>query len=72
LLDGNKINSAGLTFGITLPISNQNTKMNNGLSISVDLGQRGSLKSNLVRERYIGLTVGLNAFDIWFMKNQYH
>lgn len=71
LLDGHQIRSAGVTFGVTLPISNQNTRINNGLSISVDLGQRGSLKSNLVRERYIGLTIGLNAFDIWFMKNQY-
>ena len=71
LLDGCQVRSAGLTVGITLPISNQNTRMNNGLSVSVDIGQRGSLKSNLVRERYIGLTIGLNAFDIWFMKNQY-
>ncbi|MBR1575151.1 MAG: hypothetical protein IJ654_01740 [Bacteroidales bacterium] len=71
LLDGNQIWSAGLTFGITLPISNQNTRMNNGLSLSMDVGQRGRLQGNLVRERYIGFTIGLNAFDIWFQKNQY-
>lgn len=71
LLDGNQIFSGGLTLGITLPISNQNTRPNNGVSLSMDLGQRGSLKGNLVREQYIGFTIGLNAFDIWFQKNQY-
>lgn len=71
LLDGNQIHSQGLTFGITLPISNQNARPNNGLSLSVDVGQRGSLKGNLVREQYVGITIGLNAFDIWFQKNQY-
>ena len=57
--------------GFTLPINNQNTRMNNGVSVAVDLGQRGSLKGNQVRERYIGLTIGMNAFDIWFQKNRY-
>ena len=71
LLDGNQIHSAGVTLGFTLPISNQNTRMNNGLSLAVDLGQRGRLKGNQVRERYIGFTIGLNAFDIWFQKNRY-
>lgn len=71
LLDGRQIQAAGATFGITLPISNQNARANNGVSISMDIGQRGSLKAGQVRERYIGFTVGLNAFDIWFVKNQY-
>ena len=71
LLDGNQIHSYGVTLGFTLPINNQNTRMNNGVSVAVDFGQRGSLKGNQVRERYIGLTVGMNAFDIWFQKNRY-
>lgn len=71
LLDGNQVLSGGLTLGITVPISNQNARPNNGVSLSVDLGQRGSLKGNMVREQYIGFTIGLNAFDIWFQKNQY-
>ena len=71
LLDGSQILSAGLTVGVTLPISNQNTRPNNGVSLSVDIGQRGSLKASQVRERYIGFTIGMNAFDIWFQKNRY-
>ena len=71
LLDGNQVHSAGLTVGITLPISIQNTRPNNGVSLSMDIGQKGSLKGNQIRERYIGFTIGLNAFDIWFQKNRY-
>ena len=52
-------------------MSSQTAGRSNGLSLAVDLGQRGSLKGNLVRERYIGFTIGLNAFDIWFQKNRY-
>lgn len=71
LLNGKQVRSAGVTLGFTLPISNQNTRPNNGLSFAVDFGQRGSLKAGQVREHYIGFTVGLNAFDIWFQKNRY-
>ena len=72
MLDGGKVQYAGLTFGVTLPITNQNTRAGNGLSLSVDVGQRGRLNApGQVRERYIGVTIGLNAFDIWFQKNQY-
>lgn len=65
--DGNTITSSGITFGMTFPVF----RWYNGFTIGVDLGQRGSLKNNLVRERYIGFTASLNVFDIWFLKNRY-
>ena len=67
-LDGNQVNSMGLTFGVTLPVF----RWYNGLTLGVDLGQRGSLKTNMVRERYISFTVGFNIFDIWFQKPRYN
>lgn len=66
-LDGNQIGSAGVTLGLTVPVF----KGYNGISIAVDMGQRGSLTNNLIRERYINFTFGLNAFDIWFKKQRY-
>ena len=66
-LDGNAINSFGLTLGATLPFS----KMNNGISVAMDLGQRASLKGNNIRERYVGFTIGFNTYDIWFLKPRY-
>ncbi len=66
-LYGSEIYSAGLTFGATLPIN----RMYNGVTFSVELGQRGALKNNLIRERYINISIGINIFDIWFQRPQY-
>lgn len=66
-LDGNNINSMGLTLGITLPIP----RYYNGVSLGVDLGQRASTRNNMIRERYAMFVIGFNIHDIWFRKNQY-
>ena len=71
VLDGKQVHAAGVTIGATFPISNQNAKVGNGLSFSIDIGQRGSPRNDLVRERFINFTIGLSAFDIWFQKNRY-
>ncbi len=66
-LDGNTINSFGLTFGVTLPVF----RLYNGLTLGVDLGQRGSVSGNMTRERYMSFSVGFNIHDIWFRKQRY-
>lgn len=67
-LDGNNVNSIGLTLGITLPVF----KWYNGISLGVDLGQRASKRNNMIRERYAAFTVGFNIHDIWFQKPRYN
>ena len=67
-LDGNMVNSMGLTFVVTLPVF----RWYNGLTIGIDVGQRGSLRTNMVRERYVSFVVGFNIFDIWFQKTRYN
>lgn len=66
-LDGNSINAVGVTFGATLPVF----RWSNGLTLGVDFGQRGSLTGNMVRERYVNFNIGINVFDIWFLKPRY-
>ena len=66
-LDGNKINSVGVTFGVTLPVF----KLYNGITLGVDAGQKGSMKHNMVRERYAMFVIGFNIHDIWFHKPKY-
>ena len=67
-LDGNSINAVGITLGATLPVFS----WSNGLTLGVDFGQRGSLTGNMVRERYVNLNIGINIFDIWFIKPKYN
>lgn len=67
-LDGNSINAVGITLGATLPVFS----WSNGLTLGVDFGQRGSLTGNMVRERYVNFNIGINIFDIWFIKPKYN
>ena len=66
-LNGNSVNSMGLTLGVTLPVF----RLYNGLTLGVDLGQRASTRNNMIRERYAKFVVGFNIHDIWFQKVQY-
>lgn len=66
-LDGNNVNSMGITLGMTLPVY----QGHNGISIGVDLGQRASTRHNMIRERYATFVIGFNIHDIWFRKIQY-
>ena len=69
-LDGNNVNSMGLTLGMTLPV--ENDRKYNGITLGVDLGQRASSRNNMIRERYVMFVVGFNIHDIWFRKPQYN
>ena len=67
-LDGNAVNSMGLTLGITLPVF----RWYNGVSLGVDIGQRASIRNNMIRERYAKFVIGFNIHDIWFQKPRYN
>jgi len=64
---GQKVNTIGLTFGITLPVF----RWYNGLSITLDAGRRGPFKGSMVRENFLKFTFGVNLFDIWFQQPRY-
>ena len=66
-VSGNEIYSRGITIGATLPVF----RWSNGLTLGMEIGQRGSLKNNMVRETYVGFNLGVNLFDVWFQKPMY-
>ncbi|MBE6231657.1 MAG: hypothetical protein IJN02_03355 [Bacteroidales bacterium] len=66
--NGTNVNSMGITLGLTLPVF----RWYNGLSLGVDLGQKSSMKNNMVRERYAMIVIGFNIHDIWFQKPRYN
>ena len=71
LLNGKQVASTGITLGVTLPILNGYINGNNGFTLGVDFGQRGSLDGDMIRERYICISIGFNLYDIWFRKPRY-
>ena len=66
-LDGKDVNTIGITLGVTLPVF----RWYNGISLGVDLGQRGNRNDGIIRERYAMFVVGFNIHDLWFRKFQY-
>ncbi len=67
-VNGRNVDGFGLTLGMTLPVF----RWYNGISIGIDMGQKGSMKHNLVREQYVKFVVGFNIHDIWFQKPRYN
>lgn len=66
-INGNQVNSVGITIGANLPVY----RWYNSVGISIDMGQRGSLKNGMARERYIMLNLNVSLYDIWFQKYRY-
>lgn len=66
-VNGHQVNSFGITFGASFPIY----RWHNAVSVAVDMGQRGTLRHNMVRERYINFIVNINLHDLWFVKYRY-
>lgn len=73
-LDGNQVKATGITLGITLPVY----KLYNGITLGVDIGQRGNLKNladpnrTMIKENYFKFNIGLNIHDLWFQKTMYN
>jgi len=67
-LDGNNVNSFGITLGVTLPVF----RWYNGITLGIDMGQRSNSRNNMIRERYAMFVVGFNIHDIWFQKPRYN
>jgi len=66
IIDNTQINSFGVTFGATLPIS----KVSN-INIGLEVGQRGTLENALVRENYFGIYLSFTYNDRWFIRRQF-
>lgn len=65
--NGCHINAMGFTLGLSVPVF----KWSNTLNFGIDIGQRGSLQDQLVRERYVMFKIGTSLYDIWFQKMKY-
>jgi hypothetical protein len=67
-LGGSPVAATGLTLGFGIPVF----RYYNSINFGVDMGQRGTLRSNQIRERYFLFTISFNLHDIWFIKPLYN
>ena len=75
-MNGARVDSYGLTFGMTLPVF----RWYNGITVGMDIGRRGNNKlvtageksAGLTSETYFKICIGFNIHDIWFQKPRYN
>ncbi len=70
MLRGEQLSDKSLTFGVGIPL--KMTGLTN-INLGLEVGSRGTTKSNLIREDYFKFTIGLSLFgeDYWFMKHKF-
>ena len=71
-LNGTNINKYAVTAGVTLPFAKSTINRMNSIDIGVEVGKRGTLKNELIRQNFINLRVGINFADKWFGKRLYN
>ena len=68
---GHDISERAITLGLGIPIKMGNPS---DVNLGLELGRRGTMASNLVRETYFKFSIGLSLFgsDDWFRKIRYN
>ena len=69
-INNNDINQYGVTLGLGLPLKSSRTTFYK-VNFAAELGQRGTLESSLIRERYVNLSLGFTMNDRWFIKPKF-
>ncbi len=71
-LNDEQLSQYGISFGIGIPLLK--AMSNSWLNIGGEIGERGTLKNDLLKEQYVNLYFGLTIAplkrDKWFRKNK--
>jgi hypothetical protein len=71
-LNGYQLNEFGITFGAGFPIQDRIRRgTQSSLNVTLELGKRGTVSNELIREMYGILTLQLTLHDRWFEKRYY-
>ncbi|MFM7016929.1 MAG: hypothetical protein ACKOX3_11450, partial [Bacteroidota bacterium] len=68
LKNGQDLNDFGVCFGVGLPLKRS---FQSKVNCSLQIGKRGTLSDNLVREQYIRFSIGLTFNEVWFQKKKF-
>lgn len=67
-IGNNDINQYALTFGFGFPLPRNRSSFYK-INLSTEVGNRGTLANNLVRDRYVNIHLGFTLNDKWFQKS---
>jgi hypothetical protein len=42
------------------------------IDLSLELGRRGTMNENLIRETFVNFTLGVSIYERWFVKSRYN
>ncbi|MCK0130192.1 hypothetical protein MWU59_01650 [Flavobacteriaceae bacterium F08102] len=65
VVDSQNVNDFGISFGVGLPIGQ---RYPSNINIGFELGQRGKVQNDLIKENYFNFRVSLTLADLWFVK----
>jgi len=71
LFNGTDINQFAITGGLTLPFENRSANRLSGIDVGLEIGKRGTLENNMIRQNFVNFRIGLNFADKWFQKRLY-
>ncbi|WP_462264430.1 hypothetical protein [Mucilaginibacter sp.] len=67
---GTDIKAYAATFGLGFPLPRNNNAFYK-INFSAELGQRGTLQNNLIKEKFINLHLSFTLNDVWFVKYRF-
>ncbi len=72
-LRNQQLNNLGITFGLGLPIKSIALRRSKAMiNLGFEIGTRGTLENNLIKENYVNFHFGLLINEFWFMKRKYN
>ncbi|MGV3686068.1 MAG: hypothetical protein ACO1NS_10610 [Daejeonella sp.] len=66
-ISDNDIKQYALTFGFGFPLPSNRSSFYK-INLSTEIGKRGTVKNNLVRDNYVNINLGFTLNDKWFQK----
>ena len=67
MINGEQLDNSGVTFGLGMPLRGGRSSFN----MACNMGRRGSLENNLVKEKYVFLSFSVTLHDFWFFKRKF-
>lgn len=67
IINNQKINNFGISFGLGLPVSGASN-----VNLNFEYGKRGTLNAGLIEENYFNAKLSLSLNERWFVKRKYN